>query len=215
MIRINLLPQPRPKARRGGGGGSAPASSSFQSIALLLGVVVGLGFLAVLYVMNGNRLKSKQDEVARLTTRKAELEKIKAEVEGFMRQKEMLDQRIAVIQELQRNKVGGQELLDAVANTVVRTETLWLTQMERKGNTLTFEGTAASLTAVANFITQLRRSGYFDKVEIKESRQDDKNKEVQTFLFTLTADFALPGSQQQQTPAQTTPAGARPPAAKS
>jgi Tfp pilus assembly protein PilN len=131
-----------------------------------------------------------------------------------MRQKEMLDQLIAVIQDLQRNKVGGQELLDAVANTVVRTDTLWLTQMERKGNTLTFEGTAASLTAVANFITQLRRSGYFDKVEIKESRQDEGNKEVQTFLFTLTADFTLPGPQ-PQAPGGSAPAGARPPAAKS
>jgi Tfp pilus assembly protein PilN len=133
-----------------------------------------------------------------------------------MRQKDMLDQRIAVIQDLQRNKVGGQELLDAVANTVVRTEALWLTQMDRKGNTLTFEGTAASLTAVANFITQLRRSGYFDRVEIKESRQDDRNKEVQTFLFTLSADFTLPGAQPQQAPGQQpAPTGARPPAAKS
>lgn len=213
MIRINLLPQPRPKARRGRVG-TEPASSAFQSIALLLGVIAGLGILAAFYIMDGNRLKAKKDEVVRLTARKAELEKIKAEVEGFMRQKEMLDQRIAVIQDLQRNKVGGQELLDAVANTVVRTETLWLTQMERKGNTLTFEGTAASLTAVANFITQLRRSGYFDRVEIKESRQDDRNKEVDTFLFTLTADFTLPGTQ-QQAPAEAAPAGGRPPAAKS
>jgi len=211
MIRINLLPQPRPKARRGGGV-STPASSSFQSIALLVGVLLGVGALVVMYFMQASDLEAKQKQVAELKTQKARLEQIKAEVEAFMRQKDMLDQRIAVIQDLQRNKVGGQELLDAVANTVVRTETLWLTQMERKGNTLTFEGTAASLTAVANFITQLRRSGYFDKVEIRESRQDDKNKDVQTFVFTLTADFALPGP---QAPAESAPAGGRPPAAKS
>jgi Tfp pilus assembly protein PilN len=214
MIRINLLPQPRPRARRGGA--AAPASSSFQTIALLFGALGGLGVLAVLYIMNGNELTAKQARIAQLTERKNQLERIKAEVEGFMRQKDMLDQRIAVIQDLQRNKVGGQELLDAVANTVVRTEALWLTQMDRKGNTLTFEGTAASLTAVANFITQLRRSGHFDRVEIKESRQDDRNKEVQTFLFTLSADFTLPGSQPQQAPGQQpAPTGARPPAAKS
>jgi len=213
MIRINLLPQPRPKARRGA---SMPASASMQSIVLLIGAVVGLTALGGLYMFNGRKLETKQLRVQQLTQRKAELERVKAEVEGFMRQKEMLDQRIAVIQELQRNKVGGQELLDAVANTVVRTETLWLTLMERKGNSLTFEGTAASLTAVANFITQLRRSGYFDRVEIKESRQDDKNKELQIFLFTLTADFALPGApKQQQAPAAQQPTGARPPAAKS
>lgn len=210
MIRINLLPQPRPKARRGP---SLPASAAFQSIALLGGILLGLAVLVGMYVINGNKLADRQKRVADLTAEKNRLVQIKAEVEAFMRQKDMLDQRIAVIQDLQRNKVGGQELLDAVANTVVRTDTLWLTQMDRKGNTLTFEGTAGSLTAVANFITQLRRSGYFDKVEIKESKQDDRNKDVQTFLFTLTADFTLPGSQ-QQAPAQAAPAGARPGAAK-
>lgn len=213
MIRINLLPQPRPKARRGA---ALPASSAFQTIALLAGVVFGLVALGVLYFLNSTELENKQRQVAELTEQKNRLERIKAEVEGFMRQKDMLDQRIAVIQELQRNKVGGQELLDAVANTVVRTEALWLTLMERKGNTLTFEGTAASLTAVANFITQLRRSGYFERVEIKESKQDERNKEVQTFLFTLSADFTLPGAQQQEQAApQQSPTGARPPAAKS
>jgi len=204
MIRINLLPQPRPKARRAA---SAPAGAGFQNIALLVGFLAGVGTLVGLYVYTDGKLTEAKAEVQRLQTRKAELEKFKLEVEGFQRQKEMLAQRIAVIEDLKRNRVGGQELLDAVANTVVRTETLWLTHMDRKGNTLTFEGTAASLTAVANFITQLRRSGYFDRVEIKESRQDDKNKEVQTFLFTLSADFSLPGSQQA-------PAASTPPAAK-
>ncbi|MGH9793674.1 MAG: PilN domain-containing protein [Candidatus Acidiferrales bacterium] len=212
MIRINLLPQPRPKARRVASAG--PASSSFQAVVLLIGALAGLGLLAALYMFNASALTRKQEEVRRLTQRKQELERIKLEVEGFQRQKAMLDQRIAVIQDLQRNKVGGQELLDAVANTVVRTETLWLTTMDRKGNALTFEGTAASLTAVANFITQLRRSGYFGNVEIKESKQDDRNKDVQTFNFILSAEFALPATQQQQQqPPQQAPSG-RPPAGK-
>jgi len=155
MIRINLLPQPRPKARRA----SMPAGTAFQSIALLIGFLAGVGLLVGVYVYNGGKLQEAKAEAARLRARKAELEKVKLEVEGLKRQRELLAQRKSVIEDLQRNRVGGQELLDAVANTVVRTETLWITQMDRKGNTLTFEGTAASLTAVANFISQLRRSG--------------------------------------------------------
>ena len=64
--------------------------------------------------------------------------------------------------------------------------------MSRKGNALTIEGTAASVNAVANLITQLKRSGYFQKVEIKETHQDERNTAVQTFLFTLMAEFSLP-----------------------
>lgn len=192
MIRINLLPQQRPKKSRGT---SAGAGASLQMILLLVGAIAGLAVLGGIYVIKGNELNDANQRRSALQAEKARLEKIKLEVENYERQKAILDQRIAIIQELQRNKVGGQELLDVMANTVNKTDTLWLTLMSRKGNTLTIEGTAASITAVANFITNLKRAGYFDKVEIKESRQDEKNKAVQTFLFTLTADFVLPGSQ--------------------
>ncbi len=199
MIRINLLPQQRPKKSRGP---SVGAGASVQIILLGAGVLAGLAVLAAMFVMKGRELDDLTKKRTELTAEKARLEKIKLEVENYERQKMVLDQRIAIIQELQRNKVGGQELLDVMANTVNKTDTLWLTLMSRKGNTLTIEGTAASITAVANFITNLKRAGYFEKVEIKESRQDERNQAVQTFLFTLTADFVLPGSKPAEAAAQ-------------
>ena len=56
------------------------------------------------------------------------------------------------------------------------------------------EGAAASINSVANFITALKRSGYFTKIEIKESKQDEKNTAVQTFLFSINAEIAPNGS---------------------
>ena len=55
---------------------------------------------------------------------KARLEQLKAQVDEFEKQKAVLQQRISVIEELQRNRTGGQELLNALANTVTRTDTL-------------------------------------------------------------------------------------------
>ena len=52
----------------------------------------------------------------------------------------------------------------------------------------------STIDAVANYITQLKRSGYFQQVEIKESHQDTTNKAVQLFIFTLTAQFAPPSA---------------------
>jgi Tfp pilus assembly protein PilN len=95
-----------------------------------------------------------------------------------------------------------------VANTVSRTENLWLTEMTRKGNSLTLEGASASVNAVANFITALKRSGYFQKIEIKESKQDEKNLAVQTFTFQMSAEIAPPQAVQSR------PARAPAPAAK-
>src|SRR5712664_3130345 len=117
--------------------------------------------------------------------------------------------------QLQRDRTGGQELLDMVANTVSRTENLWLTEMVRKGNVLSMEGSSASVNAVANFITALKRSGYFQKVEIKETKQDEKNTAVQSFGFQISAEISPPPAVQAR-PANTPapPAAAKTPAKK-
>jgi Tfp pilus assembly protein PilN len=75
-----------------------------------------------------------------------------------------------------------------VANTVSRTENLWLTDMTRKGNTLNIVGSSASVNSVANFITAMKRSGYFQKVEIDEAREED-TRNVETFTFKLNAEI--------------------------
>lgn len=188
MIRINLLGQPRPKASRA----AVPLGSTLQLVTPLIVLLVAILVLYVLYATRASELAAVQEDVKRLRDEKTQLEQIKQQVEAFERQKAILQQRISVIEGLRRQKTGGQELLDMVATTVARTEELWLTSLERKGNTLTIEGTAGSINAVANYITQLKRSGYFDKVEIKESRQDERSTVVQTFLFSLTAEFVLP-----------------------
>ncbi len=188
MIRINLLGQARPKAARR----AVPLEATLQITLLVLALVAAVGFLFIHYYQMNREMSDLQTKIRTKQVEKARLENLKQQVENFDRQKAVLQQRIAVIEELQRNRTGGQELLDMVATTVTRTDELWLTSLSRKGNTLTFEGSAASINAVANFITQLKRSGYFQKVEIKESHQDDKNTAVQTFVFTLNAEFALP-----------------------
>ncbi len=188
MIRINLLGQPRPKARRRPG----PLEGSLQMVLLLVALVLAGGALVIHYGMIRSDLSSQQKKISELQAERTRLQQIKADVEQRERQKAALKQRIAVIEELQRNRTGGQELLEQVANTVNRVDALWMTSLTRKGNELTMEGSADSIAAVANLITQLKRSGYFGKVEIKESKQDDKKTSVTIFLFTLTADFTLP-----------------------
>jgi len=205
MIRINLLGQVRPKAARRPVDTGAALPVVFIGAGLVLGALV-LGFF---YYTWQNQLNKENAEIKRLTSQKTELEQTKQQVEAFEKQKAVLQQRVSTIEQLQRDRTGGQELLDMVANTVSRTENLWLTEMTRKGSNLSFEGESASINAVANFITALKRSGYFQKVEIKESKQDDKNTAVQTFIFQISADIAPP------VPVQTRPANtpAPPPAA--
>src|SRR5579872_5507747 len=214
MIRINLLGRTRPKAQRT----TVPLEATLQYV--LLAVAVGVSGIA-LWVHWGLLDRENTKIVAhiqRQTSEKARLDQLKQQVDNFEKQKAILTQRIGVIEGLQRNRTGGQELLEAIANTVSRTDTLWLTSVERKGDALTINGSAGSINAVANYITQLKRSGYFQTVEIKESHQDSANKAVQIFNFVLTAQFGLPqnagaapGSTGSAAPAANTPPAANKP----
>jgi len=211
MIRINLLGQIRPKAARRPVDTGAALPVAFIGAGLVLGALV-LGFF---YYTWQNQLNKENAEIKRLTAQKTELEQIKQQVEAFEKQKIVLQQRVSTIEQLQRDRTGGQELLEMVANTVSRTENLWLTEMIRKGNVLSLDGSSASVNAVANFITALKRSGYFQKVEIKETKQDDKNTGVQTFGFQITAEITPPNAMQSRPAnAPVPPAGAKAPAKK-
>jgi len=188
MIRINLLGRARPKAARE----TVPLESTLQLVFLVAALVVSFGVLYFHWHSMNSEAADVRNHIQKQMGEKAHLEQLKAQVDNFERQKVLLQERINVIETLQRNRTGGQELLNALANTVSRTDTLWLTSLERNGDSLTIQGTAGSINAVANFITQLKSSGTFGEVEIKESTQDLKNTAIQTFNFTLTAQFALP-----------------------
>jgi Tfp pilus assembly protein PilN len=188
MIRINLLGQIRPKSSR------RPVSTGSALPVLFVGVGAAVGFivLSFFYYTWQKQLNEENATIKRLTAEKTQLEQTKLQVEAFEKQKVILQQRVGTIEQLQRDRTGGQELLDMAANTVSRTENLWLTTMTRKGATLQMDGSSASINAVANFITALKRSGYFQKVEIKESKQDDKDTSVVTFTFQISAEIAPP-----------------------
>jgi len=202
MIRINLLGRSRPKAQRQ----SVPIEATLQYVLLAIALVVSLGALYGHYLLLDRENTQVMAHIQKQTGEKARLEQLKQQVDNFEKQRTVLQQRIGVIEGLQRNRTGGQELLEAIANTVSRTDTLWLISVDRKADALTINGAAGSINAVANYITQLRRSGYFQTVEIKESHQDESNKTVQIFLFSLTAQFGLP----QSTSAAPAAAGSKP-----
>jgi len=203
MIRINLLGQPRPRKTHAPG---APMAGALHVVFILVALVLGGGAVTFHYMQMRADLVKLQGQIRQQTEERARLQTIKQEVDRRQLEKAALKQRIDVIEQLQRNRSGGQELLDALANTVNRVDSLWMNGLKRNGNSLQMDGQAESLNAVASFITELKRSGYFDNVEIKETKQDEQHPAVTSFKFTLSCDFSLPsqGAAAQQRAAKTT-----------
>lgn len=186
MIRINLLGQSRPKAAKK----AVPLEATVQIVFLLVAIGVAVVVLGITYYQQKSELDKTNAKIVELRNEKTALTQVKQEVDQFESQKAVLQQRIDVIETLQRNRTGAQELLQQVANTVVRVDQLWLTGLTQTGNTISIDGEAGSINAVANFLTQLKRSGYFDQIEIKEAKENDVSKGVETFGFSITASIS-------------------------
>src|SRR5271154_1599709 len=188
MIRINLLGQIRPKATKQ----SVPLESTLQILLGVAALAIALIVLSVTYYSQKHQLDDTNQRIHALRLEKANLQVIKQEVDRFEAQKAALQTQIGVIENLQKNRTGAQELLQMVANTVVRVDELWLTSMDRKGDSLDMAGEAGSINSIANFMTQLKRSGYFDKIEIQQAKEEDLGKPAPTSASTMPPPFPKP-----------------------
>jgi type IV pilus assembly protein PilN len=186
MIRINLLGQARPKAAKQ----TVPLEATVQIVLFAAAVVVAGVVLFVVYMSQNRQLQQTQTRIRELQAEKASLQQIKSQVDAFESEKAVLQQRIDVIETLQKNRSGAQDLLQMVANTVGRVDALWLTSVARNGDSLDIEGEAGSINAVANFITELKRSGYFTNVEIKDAKENDIRPSVETYEFSMSVSVA-------------------------
>src|SRR5208282_304379 len=154
----------RPKAAKQ----SVPVEATLRWGFLIGALAIAFIILGVTYASQKKDLDATNDQIHKLEAERARLQQVKMQVQQFEAEKAVLQQRINVIELLQKGRTGGQELLQNVANTVAHTDGLWLTSLSKTGNTVSLDGEASSVNSVANFLTQMKRSGYFDKVEIKE-----------------------------------------------
>jgi type IV pilus assembly protein PilN len=182
-----------------------------QIIFAAVAIGIALTVLSITYFQQKKELDATNARIASLRAERASLQQIKMEVDRFEQQKGVLQQRIDVIENLQRNRTGGQEFLEMVATTVVHVDNVWLTSLNRSGNSIDIQGESASINSVANFITQLKRSGYFDNVEIKTAQEDDIVPSVETFNFSMSASIATSAAPPAGT-AKAQPTGATQPA---
>ncbi len=203
MIRINLLGRRRPQVKR-----RIAIAGTLQLALFLIPLVLAVGALVWRYYSITDDIAGTQRQIDELNRQKLQLARLEAEIRQFEEKQNMLQTRLAVIEELRRNQKGPVQLLDAIGGTVHKTETLWLTKMDERGTKVTLEGVAGSVNAVANLITNLQDSGFFQNIEIKEVIQSTDTPGVENYNFSLSCDFVLPQPAPTAPPPATTPPAA-------
>ncbi len=195
MIRINLSSLAPAKTKRGGKRApvvpSVPGEGSGTMVLVLVFLVVLLltmGTWTYVVKLQSDRLAADWQKVSAENQRLAE---VKAKYEASKRKADMFERRVKVIDDLKEAQKGPVELLNIVADTVNKTDAVWLETMTSDGKNLNFTGMALSADAVADLMANLRKTGRFKTVDIKETSQDATVKEVQAFKFELICEIGF------------------------
>jgi Tfp pilus assembly protein PilN len=146
--------------------------------ALALASAVGMGAYWWTLSAEANRL---EEEIATAQQQVAALKAVIAEGNRHKAERNELAKRVAVVDELTGNQTRAILFMDAVADTIPRD--LWITSISEQNQQLQFSGNAASSTALADFMSNLRASGKFKDVDLVVARQDvDKTPRLITFV---------------------------------
>jgi Tfp pilus assembly protein PilN len=193
MIRINLLGVPKKTSRGGRRASTVAVSGGGEGSST---VVLGLIFAGALVVLIGvaQMWVQREHDTLEKNLQKAVLENqrladVKAKYEASKKKADMYERRVRVIDQLKNAQDGPVTLLNLVADTVNSTDAVWLETMTNDGKTLSFTGMALSPNSVADLMANLRKTGAFKTVEIKETLQDASVKEVQAFKFELNCEM--------------------------
>ena len=191
MIRINLLGTAKPKKGKKGRrlfimpqlttDGPSPL---IAGLALLVVACAGFYFYHMRLESTHEKLQAQLNEANKTIT-----SMIKVKQAYLERQKDYdaFKRRFDVIDQLRAGQMGPVLLLTNLSDTVNKTEGVWLLNMHDDGATVSMDGLALGPNNVANLMTNLRRSGYYKNVELRETQQED-NQKIQTFSFSLVCE---------------------------
>lgn len=194
MIRINLLGAPKPKKGKKAAAASVsvPSFSEGPNIVVVLLVVMLVTALgnAVWYMKLQRDAERIQRDTVKAEIENRRLSEVKVKYLEREKQKNDYKRRVDVIEQLRSNQSGPVTLLATIADTVNSTDAVWLSKMTEDGKSVNITGTALSVQSIADLMRNLQRTGYFRTIEIKESYQDERVKDMQAYVFTLNCERA-------------------------
>ncbi|MCP4745855.1 MAG: hypothetical protein GY874_06885 [Desulfobacteraceae bacterium] len=161
MIRINLLPY--------------RAARKKENIRIQVNVFIGsvlilLGIVFLVYKFLGATIENLGNEINSTKAQLEKYKKINLEIAEIKKKLAILDQKITVIQSLERDRKAPVQNLDSLYQLVVQ-KRMWYTQIEEKGNIFKISGVAIDNQTVADYMNLVGKSERFEKVQLKAIKQ--------------------------------------------
>ena len=191
MIRINLSGTDRPTKKRkgggGGGGGGAPSTPGAMQAYLLLGIFLGgalLVCLGLFFYVSG-QIRELDTKIAAAEERQRQLQEIKRQVDALELKRATFQRKVDLIERLKAEQSGPVHMLDEISKALP--DFVWLTNLDQSGSAVRLAGQSNGLTSIADYISNLERSGWFPNVDLASS-----NENANIITYALTATFVNP-----------------------
>ena len=185
MIKVNLAGTARKKAPKAAVNFALP--KSFTPVLLILIVLGSAAGGYSWYARLTGQIGQLDQQIRAMEARKAALEAVIKQDQVYEARKKMLENRVRIVEGLQKNQVSPVVVLDQLSEAVDRTQYVWLSNLEQKDAALTMSGIGTSLNAIADFYTNLNATGYFKNIDLGPSQESGGN-----FTFSLKCEFSPP-----------------------
>jgi type IV pilus assembly protein PilN len=185
MIKINLIAE-TPAAAASQADRPAFSLGAKQGDIILL-IVLAIAAIVVgtqWYLLTSKRSNLQEVERQKRRERDELLVYIK-KVEQLEQRREALRHKISVINELKKNQRGPVRIMDEVSRGLP--ELVWLSKLTLKGDSVQITGTAMDENAVANFISNIDASPFFEEPTLKNMARARGD----TFSFSMDCIFIV------------------------
>jgi type IV pilus assembly protein PilN len=163
MIRINLLPYHEIERKE---------TQSRQIFILASSFVLFLLILASVQIYLWGNISSLEQGLKAKEERLVVLNKIIGEVDEFKKEKLVLEKKLAIIGDLEKNRTYPVRMLADIASQVP-VKDVWLDKLSQTSGTLNIEGKGRDNFAVVRFMKNLEGSMYIQSVELVSSKQSE------------------------------------------
>ena len=205
MIRINLLTEAKAAAARKKAP-ILPTGAKLNNLAFIVGIAVGIAYLAAMFLHLYNTKNRLNDEIARERVEAERLKSIIEEVKGYEDKKASLEAKITLINDLKTNQKGPVRLMDEISKALP--DLVWLTALDVSGNQVTMKGRTLSPNAVATYLENLKKSPFFAEPVFRNLGQEGGGLGIYGWEMSLTFKpaAALASGAAVPAPAPTPPA---------
>ncbi|HYR84654.1 MAG TPA: PilN domain-containing protein [Terriglobia bacterium] len=199
MIKVNLSEAAKKKTAKPGMKVAGP--SNMTPILLLLIFLGSAGFAYWWYSDLTGQSQALDSQIQSAQAQKASLDAVIKQDQVYETRKKALENRVKIIEGLQRNQVSPVVALDVLSDAVDKTQYVWLSSLDQNNAIFSMNGIGTSLLAIADFYSNLQATGYFKNIDVMNAQDAQGN-----FTFSLKCEFSPPTAAASSTPAP--PAGA-------